>query len=155
MIKNFLFRMSTIIFLGTLTVTHVFADSSITNKKKFVFNHSLKDVWNSAQIILGAYPLETNDISGGIIKTTPLKPGQFWQAPFEKQIDSNYIQVMTFHFYELGPKNTHLEITKTASAQTDFLGSQLNIKSEPWEELRLVYKIKREIEIKKILAQIK
>lgn len=150
------FRIHILVFFGLqLLACSLYAESNIVNKKTFVFEHNFKDVWDSAQIILGTYPLETNDVSDGLIQTTPLKPGQFWQAPFEKTIDYNYTQTLTFKFYKLDNYRTQLQIVKLATAQTDFLGSQRDVVSEPWEELRIVYKIKREVEIKKILARIK
>lgn len=143
------------VLLSLFLSTYALAKVDITSKKNFVFNHSYKDVWASAQIVLGTYPLETNDIANGLIKTSLLKPGQFWQAPFDAPIEGNYTQTLSFQFYKRNPYQTELQILKTANQRTDFLGSEKSVKSEPWEELRLVYKIKREIEIKKILAQIK
>jgi hypothetical protein len=144
-----------LVLLTFFLSTYAFAKVDITSKKSFVFDYGFKDVWASAQIVLGTYPLETNDIANGLIKTSLLKPGQFWQAPFDIPIEGNYTQTLAFQFYKRSPYQTELQILKTANQKTDFLGSETSVKTEPWEELRLVYKIKREIEIKKVLAQIK
>lgn len=125
----------------------------IESKKNYTFNYSFKDVWAAAQVILGSYPLETNDLNEGLIRTTPLKPGQFWQPPFEEPIDYPYSQTLTFQFFKLSPNRTQIQILKKAAIQTDFLGSEKKVQTEPWEELRITYKINREIEIKKTLAK--
>jgi hypothetical protein len=148
------FKISVMLFL-LLVSGPALSQSDFESKKIFVFNSAFNDVWNAAQLILGSYPLETNDQKNGIIRTTELKPGQFWQAPFEKKLEENYAQTLVFQFFKLNPKTTQVEIIKKAKVQTDFLGSERNITVESWEELRLVYKIKREIKIKSILNQLK
>ncbi len=151
--RVFLFKL----FFGLILVISwgALAKENIKSQKKFIFEHNFKEVWAAAQIVLGTYPLETNDIKNGLIRTSLLKPGQFWQPPFETPIDGNYTQSMSFQFYKTNSYETELQIQKTANLQMDFLGSNKSVEREPWEELRLVYKIKREIEIKKVLAQIK
>lgn len=129
--------------------------SEVESKKNFVFNHSFKEVWAAAQIVLGSYPLETNDQEAGLIVTSKLVPGQFWQAPFEDPIEDNYSQVLRFQFFKPNPKKTQLQIVKKAAYTTDFFGSKQDVLVPAWEELRLVYLIKREIEVKQILTQVR
>lgn len=130
------------------------AQETIISKKNYTFDFSYKDVWAATQIILGTYPLETNDLQNGLIRTSELKPGQFWQPPFEKNIEDKYAQTISLKFFKITANKTELQITKQASRETDFLGSSSPVKTEPWEELRIIYKIKREIEIKKVLDRI-
>lgn len=144
-----------LLLLVFLTSSLAQAQDDSFSKKKFIFDHSMKDVWAAAQTVLGTYPIETNDLSNGLIKTSELRPGQFWQPPFEEPIEGSYTQSLSFQFFKQGANRTELQISRTAKQQLDFLGSKKTVEREPWEELRLVYKIKREIEIKKILAQIK
>lgn len=142
-----------IILLTVIANNFAFAQSE--TKKNFVFNHGFKDVWAAAQVILGNYPLETNDLNSGLMVTAKLGSNQFWQAPFEKPIDSGYSQVLSFQFFKPNNQTTQLQIIKKSFYQTDFLGSQKEVILPHWEELRLVYLIKREIEVKKILNRIK
>lgn len=137
-----------------MTATAFSNSSDTTSKKNYTFNYKYKDVWGAAQVVLGSYPLETNDKRAGLIRTTPLKPGQFWQPPFEKKIEDNYSQTLTFQFYKPSSTRTQLQILKKSTVTMDFLGSERSIVIEPWEELRLVYKIKREIEINQILNRV-
>lgn len=121
--------------------------------KKYIINHSLKKTWAAAQIILGEYPLATNDFENGLIKTSKLKPNEFWQPPFENQIESNYYQYLEFRFLKINPVVTELEIVKRAVAKTDFLGSERSLDPNEWEQLRIVYKINREISVQDILKK--
>ncbi len=155
--KNFALKLvfrKLFLFLFLLSFSHnVMAQDKIVNKKNYVFNYPYKKVWAAAQIVLGSYPLETNDLEAGLMVTASLKSGEFWQAPFESQISDNYSQTLSFQFSKPNAQNTQLQITKKAIFKTDFFGSEKEVMTQPWEELRLVYKIKREIEIKNILER--
>jgi hypothetical protein len=151
---KYIFKMILTIGIIQIFLFNSHAESNLVSKKNYTFEYPFKDVWAATQIILGTYPLETNDLQNGLIKTTDLKPGQFWQPPFEKSIEQKYSQQITFKFFKISPNRTELQILKQANLETDFLGSSKPVKTEPWEELRLIYKIKREIEIKKILSRI-
>ncbi len=152
MIQKFFLNLT---FFVSLIAVSPLAKAQIESKKNFVFDHSFKEVWAAAQIILGSYPLETNDLNAGLMVTSKLGAGQFWQAPFENQVSSNYSQILSFQFFKPTSQSTQLQILKKSFYQTDFLGSQKDVALPPWEELRLVYLIKREIEVKNVLKRIK
>lgn len=147
-------------FIALILFTNFFALSSwaqmdtIRNQKEFVFPASMKRVWKATQFALNTYPLDTNDMSSGLIKTQPLKPEQVWLAPFEKKLPTNYRQTFTIRFVKLDSRNTKMLIEKNAEVQTDFFGSTVKQFSSGWEELRLYYKIRRELEIEKVLSRL-
>ena len=130
------------------------AQTYAINERKFLLPFSYKTVWNAAQIVLGIYPLTVNDIDKGVVKTSLLKKGSFWVAPFEKEHSDRYSQKLEFRFVKVHPQQTHLYIYKQAFMTTDFLGSKREIQSNGWEELRIFYKVKREIKIKNILSKL-
>lgn len=129
--------------------------SSSSNKKVHLFNTSYNNVWNAIQLAMGSYPLDVNDIKTGVIKTQKLTYKETWTAPFESPLPSNYQQVLHVTVFKVSPRITQVTIEKQASAQVDFVGTTKSLDTSGWEELRLFYKIRRHIDLERVLKRIK
>lgn len=151
-----LFSLYVLMSLGL--IPPAFGQSSSTalkNKKVYYYQASYDQVWKATQMALGSYPLELNDASNGIIKTQRLTAKEVWTAPFEKPLPSNYTQVMTLKIFQVKPRLVQVTIEKSSKTQVDFVGSTKPLVSSGWEELRIFYKIKREIRLERILKRIR
>lgn len=118
---------------------------------------SYEAVWRATLQTMGKYPLKTYDEDTGVIETDYIRGQNIWMPPYKKEygaggfrykINVKLIKVKS----QRGP-NIRVVVLKLPEIQKDFFSSPTKVSSDGLEELSIVYRIEREIQIQKLLKR--
>ena len=120
------------------------------------FQVSYDKVWKSTLIAVTKYPLEKNDKASGEISTSSLESGEvfqnYQQAP---KINEFYTLHISLEKRMLKGKGvTLVTIEKKPLIKGDFMRKDRSLESDGVEESVLLYRIKREISIDRVIGKL-
>ena len=131
-----------------------------TTGRKKVVNAPLRDVWVSTLRVLESYPLDVLDQSRGVLITNPVPIDD---SPISSLLDVKKrfkvqnayglsyhlkIQLLKLSSGKL-EERTEVHIQKSLSAKNHFFAKTQFLESDGLEELYILYRIQREVYIKK------
>ena len=113
------------------------------------YRASYERTWEALVYIFKSYPIKIIDANKGYIETKVLKGSRYWKAPHQKDINTNglYAVIKARLFYD--KPYSKVEIHKTIYKQTTFFDDSKKIPSDFLEEKSILYRLKREIYIRK------
>lgn len=122
-----------------------------------VFVASYDEVWRAVQKAFIRYPIQINNIDLGTIETDVIKGKPIWQSPVPtkfNRLNAKYtIQVLVVRGTSRGKDSTRVTINKNISIEKDFFSGSNKLVSDGYEELALLYRIEREIQIERSLRR--
>jgi len=121
--------------------------------KTFRANHAA--TWKAVVLALEDYPLKEQNQATGLILTNIIKGEKGWRPPFKTNYSKNvayrmHIQVIK---NESHPLLTTVHVTKQIFRHRGFIDGVQKIPSDGLEEQTLLYRIKREIVVEKMIAR--
>lgn len=125
-----------------------------------VFDETYETVWKAAQLALSKYSIRVNDMDSGIFETQSIHGDKAWLSPnVEKAISGGQRYKISVRILKgtkkSGAPATKVIILKRAEIQRDFFSEVEKLPSDGLEELAIMYRIERELEIAKGLARVK
>ena len=153
------------VFLGllaaSLTSCALFREN--TGPKRTFDSHSevfyapFDEVWRAAQLALQFYPMEINNMDLGILQTAPITGSQVWTPPFQEDPPtggvSYRLDLKVIKGRIKGKKANKVIITKSIVRKKDFFSGPEEVPSDGLEELTILYRIGREIQIERALQR--
>ncbi len=126
-------------------------------RKTFPDNYD--NVFKAARIALSKYRLAVDDYESGILQTSYILRENIWLPPHRQQKNKNrlrnQIKIIVLKGRSSQHKNaTQVLIHKNISQKKNFFEPLKSISSDGLEELSLLYRIERELDIEKKLNRI-
>jgi hypothetical protein len=130
---------------------------SIHNKKHIykeaIFYASYEKTWKAAEKALENYILSNNNSESGIIQTDWIRGDDIWTPPTTlKKPSSGQRQKITLFFTHgksAGSDSVRIQVKKEAEILMDFVSDPEPLVSDGLEELNILYRIERELNINK------
>ncbi|MBT4761709.1 MAG: hypothetical protein HOO06_08445 [Bdellovibrionaceae bacterium] len=115
-------------------------------------------VWRATQIALGPYPLKVNNLDAGEIETASISKDNVFQKA-HKKYNAN---VATKYFLKVnlikgkanGKSVVKVIVKKQKHHNTNFFAGKKALPTDGIEEQMVLYRIKRELQVEKILDKI-
>lgn len=125
-----------------------------------IFPNHYDNVFKAARMALSKYFLTVNDYESGVLQTNYIVRDNVWLPPHKKQKNKNRLRTQIKIVVLKGRHNQHkhatqVSIHKDISQKKNFFEPLKPIPSDGLEELALLYRIERELEIEKKLDRIK
>jgi hypothetical protein len=118
---------------------------------------SYDEIWRATQKAFSNYPIQVNNLDQGILETDVIKGSQIWQAPFQKSARSpNVRYTISVHVIRgkaQGQESARVLIAKKINLQRDFFSGDEDRQSDGFEEISLLYRIERELQIERSLRK--
>ncbi len=115
------------------------------------------EIWRAIQKSFASYPIQVNNLDQGILETDVIKGAQVWVAPYEKSPrPANYHYVINVRVVKGntgGHESAQVMIVKHISMQRDFFSTDEELPSDGLEEMSLLYRIGRELQIERSLKR--
>jgi hypothetical protein len=135
---------------------------SIHNKKglyrESVYSGSYDRVWKAAEKSLENYVLSNNNSEAGIIQTDWIRGDDIWSPPTAtKRPSSGQRQRITLFFTRGksgGASSIRVQVKKEAEIIKDFVSEPETLISDGFEEVNILYRIERELNITKEINRI-
>lgn len=145
---------------GALSACALFEErkgpESFIGPREEVFFAGFDEVWRATNIVLQSYPLRLSNMDEGLLETDDIKGYRAWEPPFphRKPAGVSYrITIRVVRGTAGSSPATKVIVTKDAKVQRDFFSNVKQVPSNGLEEKVLLYRIKREIQIERALAQ--
>lgn len=124
------------------------------------FPNDYDQVFKAARAALSKYRLSVNDYESGVLQTNYILRESVWLPPHKKQKNKNrlrnQIKIVVLKGRSRKHKNvTQVTIHKNISQKKNFFEPLVPIPSDGLEELSLLYRIERELDIEKKIDQMK
>ena len=134
------------------------SQSSFQGPRETVFYAKFDHVWRAVGLTLQKYPLQSSDVDKGLLETGPIKGNEAWVSPHEEKKErgglSYRLRVQVTEGHIKGYLATKVSIDKEITLKRDFFSGEETIPSDGLEELALLYRIGRELQIDKALEKI-
>ncbi len=132
-------------------------DADAVESESLAVNTSLEKAWRAAQLALAEYPIRVNNQDSGIIETEPIRSDQGFRVPGRERQGApsgrKYrIQVRIYRDHGTDDA-TRVVVRKTIETQKDFFSAAEKVASDGLEELAIMYRIERELNIEKAADQ--
>lgn len=125
--------------------------------REYVFIGNYEKVWKACEKALGNYTLSNNSIDSGIIQTDWVRGDHVWTAPDSTKSPSSGMRERIIVYLTKGRtqrnSSVRVQIKKELELRKDFILEAEALKSDGLEEIVILYRIERELEIDKELAQ--
>lgn len=148
------------VLTGALSACALFEDrkgpQSFIGPREEVFFAGFDEVWRATNIVLQSYPLRLSNMDEGLLETDDIKGYRAWTPPFpyKKPAGTSYrISIRVVRGTSGNSPATKVIILKDTKVQRDFFSDVKQVPSDGLEEKSLLYRIKREIQIERALAQ--
>jgi hypothetical protein len=155
-----------VLTLGFLFLLSACASQDLTTAKptesaepqEKVFPESYDDVWRSVQLAMANYPIKVNNQDAGILETEAIKGDAAWNSPGQKRMTSGgsryriIVRVVKGRTEKNQPAGKVI-ILKLGEIQRDFFSPYEKLPSDGLEELAIMYRIERELQIEKALRK--
>ncbi len=138
---------------GTTQEEDPFKDAYPKPPYEVFFNSDFQDVWRAAQISIAQYAIRVNDIDSGILETDSIKLDRGWQSPHKPPTPPggrNYsIEVRIARGYSKNSRRPKIRVrvTKNLRVRRDFFSKVKELRTDGLEEMSILYRIGRELEI--------
>jgi len=127
-------------------------DGSISTEKEFKAN--FESTWRAVQQAIISYPLKTNNMDVGQIQTSSIRGSNLFKVPFkEAKSAGGHRYSLTINVIKAGPKRTRVNVVKESSIYRDFVSDPEEKSTDGLEEMVLLYRIGREIDIERALTK--
>jgi len=135
------------IFVLSFSMSACTHTAKISNQA--LYKASVDKTWEALVYIFKSYPIETIDIERRFIKTKILKDSNYWKTAHNKNQKTGHLSaVITVYLFDEKPYS-RVEIQKTVFKQSNFFSDPQTIPSDLLEEQSLLYRLKREIYLRK------
>jgi len=115
------------------------------------------EVWRALQKAFSSYPIQVNNLDQGILETDIIKGAQIWSPPFVKNARPvNYRYTLSARVIRgktAGQESVRIIVSKKINLQRDFFSADEELLSDGLEELSLLYRIERELQIERSLRK--
>ena len=131
----------------------IFSSCTHTQKRQTseVFKNTTKEeLWLALEKAFKPYPLEEKNEDEGRIQTQVLQSNEIWTPPHVKNLKESKYRIKAW-FYRDSRGDLNLNITKHIQQQKDFFQSSKSVPSDLLEEKMLMYRVKRELQILKMI----
>ena len=120
-----------------------------------VFHEEKSAVWEALQIVFKKYPKKDVQEETGLIETEALRGGLLWPPkPFKTSALQKTYTLKASLIYEEEESASHVSIQKNIQSQKDFFSAPQTYPSDLLEEETLMYRLHREIQIKKLIQKL-
>jgi|GEM_PF-2245964 len=121
-----------------------------------VFPVSYDKVWKSTLIAVTKYPLEKNDKTSGEIATSSIESGEVFKVYQQKPKNNEFytLQISLEKRTLKGQNVTLVTVEKKPLVKGDFMRKDRSLESDGLEENVLLYRIKREISIDRLVGKL-
>lgn len=118
------------------------------------FNVPYDMVWRATQQAMLNYPMNVNNMDTGQLQTLYITGKHRYKPPHKakRTLPSGYQYRLNVNIVK-GIKRTRVVISKEARLQKDFFSEPKELETDGFEEKALLYRIKREIIVEKILKK--
>lgn len=118
---------------------------------------SYDSVWKASLQTMGKYPLRTYDQETGVIETDFIRGDNVWLPPYKKKyIPGGYRYKINLKLIKVrSSKENYVRVVvlKQPELQRDFFSTPEKIPTDGLEELAIIYRIEREIEINRLISR--
>lgn len=116
-------------------------------------------IWKASLQTMGKYPLRTYDQEAGVIETDFIRGDNVWIPPYKKKyIPGGYRYKLNLKLIKVKSRTENyvrVVVLKQPELQRDFFSTPEKIQTDGLEELSILYRIEREVEISKLMARYK
>ena len=137
----------TISLLAILFLSSCLYTSKVSNQAQF--RASKNATWAALTHIFKKYPIKTIDKSTGYIETEELKGKRFWTGPHQKNFNKAGLKSVIKAQLVYNKPFSYVSIDKTIYKQNSIIDESVEIPSDLLEEQSLLYRLERELYIKK------
>lgn len=118
------------------------------------FEASRELIWESIIKTFKPYPIEESSEKKGVLKTEKIYTGQIWKS-VKREKTSGMLYTLSAHLYLIEQGRFRVVIIKETQKQKDFFSKSSYVPSDLMEEDELLYRIQREIKIKRLTDKLK
>ena len=124
--------------------------------RELVFREPFESVWRAVQYALVKYPIKLADMDAGVLETDYVKGDAAWQSPHVRKPPSGgrkyklNVRVLKGRVGE-SQAATKVIISKRIEIQRDFFSPIESRPSDGLEEISVLYRVRRELEIEKLV----
>lgn len=126
--------------------------------KEAVFNAAYESTWKAAEKSLENYVLANNNSESGIIQTDWIRGDDIWTPPTaKKKPSSGQRQKLTLFFTKGksgGSDSVRIQVKKESEILKDFVSEPESLVSDGLEELNILYRIERELNVAKAIKRL-
>lgn len=109
--------------------------------------------WRAVQQTIISYPLKTNNMDVGQIQTASIRGTNLFKVPFKETAASGgHRYSLSISVIKAGPKRTRVSIVKDGSLYRNFISDPEEKATDGLEEMVLLYRIGRELDIEKAVT---
>lgn len=109
--------------------------------------------WRAVQQTIISYPLKTNNMDVGQIQTASIRGSNLFKVPFKEEAAAGgHRYSLSINVIKAGPKRTRVSIVKDGSLYRDFISDPEEKTTDGLEEMVLLYRIGRELDIERAVT---
>lgn len=126
--------------------------------QELVFREPFENVWRAGQLAVARYPIKVNDMDSGVLETDNIKGDLAWSPPHLRRPPSGgrryklNIRILKGKIGDNAP-GTKVLVSKRIDIQRDFFSPSESKPSDGLEEISILYRMRREIEVEKFLKK--
>ncbi|MGE3974704.1 MAG: hypothetical protein AB7F59_09280 [Bdellovibrionales bacterium] len=115
------------------------------------FSEGYESVWRAVQLAVAEYPIKISNQDSGILETEFIKGDQGWKKPGQARPPSGgrRYKINIRVFKAQGQEETRVVVAKYADVKKNFFSEVKTLPSDGLEELSIMYRIERELNIEK------
>lgn len=120
-----------------------------------IYDAEYERVWRAVQVTLANYPIAINNMDAGILETEYVRADKGWLSPESPPVPPGgrkykiNVQVARGFAEEEHRPVIRVRVTKELVTQRDYFSDTSPLTSDGLEELSLLYRIERELEVDK------
>jgi len=153
---------SALFFAATLLIsfgcTQATKKTTTTEFKQKRFLATYDNTWKALQQSLQNYPILVNNYDKGLLKTDFIKPNTVWRSETQKgeyKPASKYQIIVYATKVKAAPKEVvQLRVKKLIFDQSDFFSGMSKKPGNGYEEMVIIYRVHRELQIAKKIQNI-
>jgi hypothetical protein len=126
--------------------------------QELVFREPFENVWRAGQLAVARYPIKVNDMDSGVLETDNIKGDLAWNSPHLKRPPAGgrryklNIRILKGKVGGNAP-GTKVIVSKRIDIQRDFFSPSESKPSDGLEEISILYRMQRELEVEKFLKK--
>jgi len=118
-----------------------------------LYESDYERIWRAIQVVLSRYPIAVNNMDAGILETDFIKVHEGWLPPEHPKVPPGgrkyKINVQVARGATPDSKDTvvRVRVKKIIELHRDFFSAKQEIESDGLEEMTILYRIKREVDV--------
>tara|TARA_B100001248_G_scaffold262733_1_gene261890 strand:+ start:10681 stop:11202 length:522 start_codon:yes stop_codon:yes gene_type:complete len=118
-----------------------------------LYDADFERVWRAIQIVLSRYPIAVNNMDAGVLETDYIKMHEGWLPPDHPPVPPGgrkykvNVQVARGTTPNASKPVVRVRVKKIVQLQRDFFSQPEDLKSDGLEEMNILYRIDREVQI--------